>query len=606
MTTDGHAKYACDACRSRKMACTREMPECSRCRAQEIACVYSRSGVLRRSRKRKASLRTTEELFTTSSRSSPYQSPTSPARPAQATVTERLQRLVGREHISLQDLGRLMSEYHTVWQDPSIFDELAKNAQTHYYVFEKEQQQVWIDEMCTAVRQSQFASSSVPPNVLDSLIASKPEQIRERAWLVIFYSIALSNLNGTTSSPHSARLRSNLWLAFNDVRFLLEPSFLNIQALITMTLHAEKYLAPYACWALISKACTMLIALGIGTHAHIDPTTKKQRDALFWRLNALDKALSLILSRSPIFQRDLMNAMPLPTLEELLSTRPRSDGMPLLFEAHFDQQMYLLSRVQAEVWHCLPGQETQNVDKVRKDLQSWHTEAAKILEASALVEKPLLSVRGQTSVDLRLQILLFNYYYLDVLLMVASKDLRSQCIVPAQKLLNLLPHLGELLSDNRKETHSCMLWEWLHYPMMAFGTLWGQVISKGGASHEQSETILETLNNVPKFLERLESRHVIIGGKLKGITESIIHHVGAIYHASSPTQQRVAASDDTADPAQMQMHTYHSQTVEPFDMPSTSTDSTFNAPLEGLMPLPDDFLLDPTFDWFAWGDQTIL
>jgi hypothetical protein len=72
-----------------------------------------------------------------------------------------------------------------------------------------------------------------------------------------------------------------------------------------------------------------------------------------------------------------MNAMPLPTLEELLSTRPRLEGMPILFEAHFDQQVYLLSRVQAEVWHCLPGQETQNVDKVRKDLESWYTEAGK-------------------------------------------------------------------------------------------------------------------------------------------------------------------------------------------------------------------------------------
>ncbi|KAL5393483.1 hypothetical protein DPSP01_000301 [Paraphaeosphaeria sporulosa] len=500
MTTQEHAKYACDCCRSRKLACTREIPECSRCKDQEIACVYSRSGVLRRSRKRKASPTTTKERFSANARSGPYQRTTSPARPDQATVTERLQKLVGKEHISLRDLAKLMSEYHTVWQDPSIFDDLAKNARSHYFSFGKEQHRVWVDEMCTAVRQSQFAISSVPPDVLDDFIASKPEQIRERAWLVMFYSIALSNLDGSESSACTARLRSNLWLAFNDVRFLLEPSFLNIHALVTMTLHAEKYLAPYACWALISKACTMLIALGIGTHAHIDSTTRKQRDALFWRLNSLDKALSLILSRSPIFQRDLMNAVPLPTMEELLSTRNRLDGMPILFEAHFDHQMNLLSRVQAEVWHCLPGQETQNVDKVRKDLESWYTEATKILEASALVEMPLLSTRGQLSVDLRLQILLLNYYYLDVLLMVASKDLRSQCVVPAQKLLDLLPHLGELLSYDTKETHTCMLWEWLHYPMMAFGTLWGQVLSKGVSSHEQSERILKVSRSTMRLL----------------------------------------------------------------------------------------------------------
>ncbi|KAL1599681.1 hypothetical protein SLS60_007484 [Paraconiothyrium brasiliense] len=233
--------------------------------------------------------------------------------------------------------------------------------------------------MCTTINLSHFATNAVPSDVLDALKASRPDQIRERAWLVIFYSVALSSLDGTASSAHTASLRSNLWLAFNDVRLLLEPSLLNIQALVTMTLHAEKYLAPYACWTLVSKACIMLIALGIGTHAHVDPTTKKQRNALFWRLNALDKSLALILSRSPNFQRDLMKAVPLPTLEELLSSRPRysTDGMPILFEAHFDQQMYLLSRVQIEVWHCLPGQEAQNVVKVRKDLKSWYNEAVK-------------------------------------------------------------------------------------------------------------------------------------------------------------------------------------------------------------------------------------
>ncbi|KAL5375773.1 hypothetical protein PMIN06_005042, partial [Paraphaeosphaeria minitans] len=71
--------------------------------------------------------------------------PTSPARPAQATVTERWQNLVGKEHTSLHEIAKLMSEYHTVWRDPSSLDELAKNAQSHYYSFEKERQRLWVD-----------------------------------------------------------------------------------------------------------------------------------------------------------------------------------------------------------------------------------------------------------------------------------------------------------------------------------------------------------------------------------------------------------------------------------------------------------------------------
>ncbi|KAL1599682.1 hypothetical protein SLS60_007485 [Paraconiothyrium brasiliense] len=117
---------------------------------------------------------------------------------------------------------------------------------------------------------------------------------------------------------------------------------------------------------------------------------------------------------------------------------------------------------------------------------------------------------------------------------------------------------------------------------------------------------MNVLNNVPRFLERLRSRNNIVGGKLKNVTERIIYHVSAIYHSNSPSrQQRVAAPNHTSDATQTQMHADTSQTIEAFDMPSTSTDETFNASLEGLIPLPDDFFLDPTFDWFTWGDQTI-
>lgn len=100
---------------------------------------------------------------------------------------------------------------------------------------------------------------------------------------------------------------------------------------------------------------------------------------LFWCLNAQDQALALILGRLPIFQRDLLKAMSMPTLEDLLSTRPfySNGGMPVLFAARFDEQMYLLSRVQVEVWYCVHGQETHNVDQTRTALESWCTEASK-------------------------------------------------------------------------------------------------------------------------------------------------------------------------------------------------------------------------------------
>lgn len=55
----------------------------------------------------------------------------------------------------------------------------------------------------------------------------------------------------------------------------------------------------------------------------------------------------------------------------------------------------------------------------------------------------------------------------------------------------MLPLLGDLLFDDTQEKHSCMLWEWFHYPILALGTLWGQIVSKGIADREDNERILE-------------------------------------------------------------------------------------------------------------------
>lgn len=43
----------CDACRARKVTCDRLISGCKRCASKGAACTYSRSGIIRRQRKRK-------------------------------------------------------------------------------------------------------------------------------------------------------------------------------------------------------------------------------------------------------------------------------------------------------------------------------------------------------------------------------------------------------------------------------------------------------------------------------------------------------------------------------------------------------------------------
>lgn len=69
--------------------------------------------------------------------------------------------------------------------------------------------------------------STAPPDVMDHLRAARPHQVRERAWLVMYYSIIL---NTVASISLKEKLQHNLWLALCDVGLLLEPSEANINA----------------------------------------------------------------------------------------------------------------------------------------------------------------------------------------------------------------------------------------------------------------------------------------------------------------------------------------------------------------------------------------
>ena len=236
--------------------------------------------------------------------------------------------------------------------------------------------------LAATLQRERLLFASIPPDVLDHLNTSRPGQIRDRAWLVMFYSVALSTVSSSTPSDEltKARLRSNLWLAFNDVRLLLEPSASGIQALIIMACYVNEYVTPQLCWSLISQACTMLLALGI-THWHLDRTTRERRAMLFWRLNDLDKALALILGRPPTLHRECAAAVPLPTLDQLLPARPHG-GAPALFNAHYSHQMHMLSRIKSDIWHCLYGQDSAKLHVIRENLDSWNREATEVLTLS--------------------------------------------------------------------------------------------------------------------------------------------------------------------------------------------------------------------------------
>ncbi len=185
-----------------------------------------------------------------------------------------------------------------------------------------------------ALDQGRPVLASAPPEVLDHLRACRPHQVRERAWLVMYYSIILSMVSSTepTNESTKRKLRCNLWLALNDVRLFLEPSEANIQALTLLACHVEEFTTPSLCWMLATTACRMLQALGVNNR-RLDSQTRERRIMMFWHLNLLDKGLALIFGRPPTFHRAMAREIPLPTLGQLLPSRAHitSASAPGLF-----------------------------------------------------------------------------------------------------------------------------------------------------------------------------------------------------------------------------------------------------------------------------------
>jgi hypothetical protein len=315
-----------------------------------------------------------------------------------AVTRERLDGLGNSQHDPLGALSSLSEACAAVWHDGSEFEE----AGNEFFLFE-DHATSWVNckrikcfiatrlpltplatAFVAALDRGRPVLSSAPPEVLDHLRACRPHQVRERAWLVMYYSIILNMVSSTdpTNQSTKRKLRCNLWLALNDVRLFLEPSEANIHALTLLACHVEEFTTPSLCWMLATNACRMLQALGVN-HRRLDSQTRERRVMMFWHLNLLDKGLALIFGRPPTFHRAMAREIALPTLDQLLPCQAHvtSAGAPGLFGTHHFHQRLLLTRVMADIWNCLyedAAPDHRRIEVASEDLESWYRQALEV------------------------------------------------------------------------------------------------------------------------------------------------------------------------------------------------------------------------------------
>ncbi|KAK4539683.1 hypothetical protein LTR36_010446 [Oleoguttula mirabilis] len=574
------AAYACDKCRTRKVSCNRKRAGCQRCKDEDKACTYSRSGVIRRDRKRKHNddtvLQQTSPPALTDPRASQHRPPAT--NDSSDQTHERLKRLAGKElseHPSFKVLSSLFDAYGAIWQDQCAFDKLAEGAASKFFAFE-DQAAGWTEAFVSALREGRPLTMSAPPDVSKQLAAGRPHHVQDRAWLVMFYSVVLKMVSATEppNDDIKAKLTSNLWLAFNNVRLLLEPSDANLQAILILVCFAEDVLTPSLCWMLVTNACSMLQALGV-SHWHLDPATRERRTMLFWQLNVIDKALALLSRRPPTLHRAMADEIAMPTLDQLLSSQPPRPGseVPALFGAHHTHQMHLLSRLMADIWHLVYGRPGQERDlpavlTTKDNLESWYRQAMEVLEAAALTEKPFLDTKSAASIDYGLKTMRFQFYFLSVLLTLPCKELRDHFTHVSQQMLS---SLDDMLwdADEAEEPHPGLVWQLLFCPLTPFLALFGGILSKGKAELEQNREALEAMEHLPPFLHKLSARYPL-AVKLEGIAVKFIQHTRSILERQDEANVEAPSPVDPTYPTPDTLHANGSGLAEDCSLPSTS------------------------------------
>lgn len=461
------------------------------------------------------------------------------------TTRERLRGLED-QHESLGALSGLSEAYGAIWHSDA---EIEKDSGEFFLL--EEYASSWCDSetriaqilvsrtdnlaaFVTTLGRGHPLFIAPPEDVLDLLKASQPQRIRNRAWLVMYYSIILSNISSTEPENDTLKmkLRANLWLALNDVRLLLEPSEINIQALTLLASHVEEFTTPSLSWMLMTNACRMLQALGVN-HRRLDAKTRERRTMMFWHLNLVDKGLALSLGRPPTFHRAMAREIPLPTLEQLLPFHPHrnpSTNIPSLFGAHLLQQVFKSTRMQADIWYCL-YEDTElserSIALVAEDLDAWYFQAMRVLEAAALVEKPFLDAKGAASVDLGVRTGTINYHYLRVLLAKSSSKMKRQCIESSRAMLHIL---DDMVSDS-EEPFNGIIWQLVCRPFTPFLTLFGEILAWEDADAQEKELSLKAMERLPVFLNKMGLRNSL-AAKLERVAVTFMQHARSIVGSS--------------------------------------------------------------------------
>ncbi|KAL7918398.1 fungal-specific transcription factor domain-containing protein [Trichoderma austrokoningii] len=673
----GLARFACTHCRQKKIKCSREFPKCAACRPWPGECVYHRQnpiaqpdkkcvvnepaklaastslqyskGVDQRLSRVEKALETLSETLNTSLNKNAADTPSTSTKSHEATPSYRPSaEAVNIPELTLDDshsfayLGEASRHLESI-KSNSFDEQLAEHqaASTALLDLSKSLTTINLQPPYNDTATFEFINGySIPSKPIgyrlisyflqnvqlaevlfitpseETLLSAifNPAAVSQRAWIVYINFILLSLLQHDASQADIVEnLKKNTNLALNDFRIFLEPSEINIQALMLLGCHGEEYASPNLSWMLVGHACRQAQAVGLHNMKGGTYEQRQRRLTLFWSLFSVDKSCSLAFGRPMLLPTTIYDNVPLPDFQYLLNYHPhRKENGPLTstYGAHYFIQEMQLAKLTGAVLEFLANPTNMTIyQDLIGQLQSWDAATNELLLKAIDTESASSTANQLQELMIGVRAMRFQYLHILILLLRKDKNNKELRIQAARDATTLLPGLV----SNSTHVYNGLVWQLLYYPFTPFFTIFGHVIN-----HPSSPTAnqdLELLNQTAAYFNSMKQLGSLSEASSKLERTALVFYNLARFitskeHGDLEVQEDTPAQDMDILPKEVDFELYTDAFMAYVsDQDSTAQSSFDNIDIESILGCLESGnssrkrSFESTLDWFSWDSH---
>ncbi|OGM43835.1 hypothetical protein ABOM_007590 [Aspergillus bombycis] len=384
---------------------------------------------------------------------------------------------------------------------------------------------------------------SAPTEEMVRQIVFEPHNVREKAWVVYFNYVLLSDISARDDdSDETRKLRRNVQLALNDSRIFLEPREANVQALTILAAHGEDYAAPNLSWMLLGHACRQAEALGLHALGHRSAEWRQKQLCLFWLLFVMDKSCSLAFGRPAFLPTAVYQDVPLPDDNILLRFHVRDSEenaqKASMFGAQLLKSSMELSKLIGLVLDVLATDVSSPAKReIRCKLDEWYQHTNQVLTETMNAERVSANANHRKEMALGINSIKFHYLHILVILLKGNESDSTLRLSSARDAISLLSSIV----SNWSSIYNGVVWQLLYYPFTPFFVIFENIVHHTCWT-PAVEQDLQLLSTTVTYYAEMRSQM-----RLLATICARLQRVAAVFLQLAQTHVRQNASAPTAD-----------------------------------------------------------